>query len=145
MRHGRFPMRGAIWQRKCCPGDERALVLPRNIAFSQSRARPRDWCPSCDTLAGTPLVQPVARRLGDLLVTEGLITQAQLATALTEQRYPEEIGTTLMRLRFIFEEQLLGFLSQQFGIPSIALARLEIDLAVLALVPAAIAREYDVL
>ena len=90
-------------------------------------------------------MQPVAHRLGDLLVAEGLITEEQLAKALAEQKHPEELGSTLLRLRFIFEEQLVGFLSRQYGIPSIAVSKLEIDPELLALVPVAIARTYEVL
>ena len=87
----------------------------------------------------------VATRLGDLLVAEGLITDAQLALARAEQKHPEELGTTLLRLRFIFEEELAGFLSRQYGVPSIVLSRLEIDADVAALVPLSIAKTYDVL
>src|SRR5207244_878630 len=89
--------------------------------------------------------QPGANRLGDLLVAEGLITNDQLAKARAEQKHPEDLGTTLLRLRFIFEEQLVGFLSRQYGVPSIVLSQLEIDAEVLALVPLSVAKTYDVL
>src|SRR5437764_1925036 len=92
------------------------------------------------------LGQPVNRRLGDLLVADGLLGQEQLQKALVEQKgSTEKLGSILIRLGFITEEQLIGFLSRQYGVPSITLAQLEIDLEVLKLVPAAIAKKYEVI
>ncbi len=90
--------------------------------------------------------QPVSRRLGDLLVNEGLISQEQLHRALSEQKGSnEKLGTILVRLGIINEDQLIGFLSRQYGIPSITLSRLDIDPEVVRLVPPQIARKYEVL
>ncbi len=90
--------------------------------------------------------QPVSRRLGDLLVNEGLISQEQLHRALSEQKGSnEKLGTILVRLGIINEDQLIGFLSRQYGIPSITLSQLDIDSDVVKLVPAQIARKYEVL
>src|SRR6184192_4266395 len=92
------------------------------------------------------LGQPVNRRLGDLLVADGLLGQEQLQKSLVEQKgSTEKLGSILIRLGFINEEQLIGFLSRQYGVPSITLSQLEIDLEVLKLVPAAIAKKYEVL
>ena len=94
----------------------------------------------------TRLGQPATRRLGDLLVTEGLITDEQLSKALGEQKgSPEKLGSILLRLNFIQEEQLIGFLSRQYGIPSITLSQLDIDPEVLKLVPDGIAKKYEIL
>jgi type IV pilus assembly protein PilB len=90
--------------------------------------------------------QPVSRRLGDLLVGEGLITLDQLQKALAEQRgTSEKLGSVLLRLNLLHEDQLIGFLSRQYGIPSITLSQLDIDPDVLKLVPAQIAKKYEVL
>jgi type IV pilus assembly protein PilB len=92
------------------------------------------------------LGQPVNRRLGDLLVADGLLAKEQLTKALAEQKgSTEKLGSILIRLGFINEEQLIGFLSRQYGVPSITLSQLEIDAEVLKLVPAAIAKKYEVL
>jgi type IV pilus assembly protein PilB len=92
------------------------------------------------------LGQPVNRRLGDLLVADGLLTQAQLQKALTEQKgSTEKLGSVLIKLGFINEEQLIGFLSRQYGVPSITLSQLEIDPTLLRLVPAPIARKYEII
>jgi type IV pilus assembly protein PilB len=97
-------------------------------------------------MAQAKLGQPVNRRLGDLLVAEGLITQEQLQRALAEQKgTAEKLGTILVRLNYLTEEQLIGFLSRQYGIPSVTLSQMEVDPEVLQLVPAAIAKKYEVL
>ena len=86
------------------------------------------------------------RRLGDLLVADGLLTPEQLQKSLAEQRgSTEKLGSILIRLGFINEEQLIGFLSRQYGVPSITLSQLDIDSEVLKLVPAPIAKKYEVL
>src|SRR3990167_1735055 len=95
-------------------------------------------------MAQVKLGQPVNRRLGDLLVADGLITPEQLTKALTEQKgSTEKLGSILTRLGFINEEQLIGFLSRQYGVPSITLSQLEIDPDVLKLVPPTIAKKYE--
>src|SRR5438876_2472015 len=90
--------------------------------------------------------RPVSRRLGDLLVAAGLLTPAQLQKALGEQKgSTEKLGSVLIKLGFINEEQLIGFLSRQYGVPSITLAQFEIDPAVLRLVPAPLAKKHEVI
>jgi len=92
------------------------------------------------------LGQPVSRRLGDLLVAEGLISDGQLRQALAQQKgKTDKLGSILVGLGFITEEQLIGFLSRQYGIPSITLSNLDIDPETLRLVPAAMARKYEIL
>jgi type IV pilus assembly protein PilB len=90
--------------------------------------------------------QPQTRRLGDLLVAEGLISDAQLKQALSEQKgKTDKIGSILVKLGFITEEQLIGFLSRQYGIPSITLNKIDIDAETLRLVPTSIALKYEIL
>jgi len=90
--------------------------------------------------------QPVGRRLGDLLVADRLISPEQLQRALAEQKGSnEKLGSILVRLGIVNEDQLMGFLSRQYGIPSITLSQLDIDPDVIKLIPAPIARKYEVL
>ncbi len=97
-------------------------------------------------MAEAKLGQPVSRRLGDLLVKEGLINQEQLQRALADQKGSnEKLGSILVRLDIINEDQLIAFLSKQYGIPSITLTQLDVDVEVVKLVPAQIARKYEVL
>src|SRR3970040_947493 len=94
-------------------------------------------------MAESKVGHPVSRRLGDVLVNEGLITQENLQRALVEQKgSTEKLGSILVRLGLIQEDQLIGFLSRQYGIPSITLSQLDIDPDVVKLVPAQIAKKY---
>jgi type IV pilus assembly protein PilB len=97
-------------------------------------------------MAQVKLGQQMVRRLGDLLVAEGLITEAQLRQALGDQKgKADKLGSVLVRQGAISEEQLIGFLSRQYGIPSITLANLDVDAETLRLVPPHIAKKYEVL
>ncbi len=97
-------------------------------------------------MAEPKLGQPVSRRLGDLLVREGLISQEQLQRALADQRGSnEKLGSILVRLNLISEDQLVAFLSKQYAIPSMTLSQLDVETEVLKLVPIQIARKYEVL
>src|SRR5438034_4908814 len=97
-------------------------------------------------MAEPKLGQPVSRRLGDLLVREGLIDNDQLARALQEQKGSnDKLGSILVKLNFVTEEKLIAFLSRQYGIPSITLSQLDIDPEVLRLVPSQLAKRYEII
>src|SRR5438445_573542 len=96
-------------------------------------------------MAETKIGQPVSRRLGDLLVAEGLINREQLQRALLAQKgTTEKIRSLLVRLSLVNEDQLVGFLARQYGIPSVTLSQLDTDPDVLKLVPAQMARKYEI-
>lgn len=67
------------------------------------------------------LRQPVSLRLGDLLVTEGLITEQQLQQALQVQKGSnEKLGAILIRLGVLQEERLIDLLARQRHMRSLA-------------------------
>ncbi len=67
-------------------------------------------------------------RLGELLVRENLISLQQLQKAQEESRRSGgRIGSLLMKQGSIAESDLTGFLSKQYGVPSINLREFEID------------------
>jgi type IV pilus assembly protein PilB len=85
-------------------------------------------------------------RLGELLTKASLITQDQLKEALRVQKETGgKLGETLIKLNFVSEEDITECLSQQFGVPSINLAHFEIDPSVIKLIPADVARKYNIL
>lgn len=85
-------------------------------------------------------------RLGDLLVQEQIIGEAQLLEALAEQRTSgKKLGRTLIDLHSITEEQLLRFLSQQLNIPFIDISKRPISNEVVNLLPEVQARRYRAL
>ena len=82
----------------------------------------------------------MASRLGELLVRENLISLQQLQKAQEEQRKAGgRLGVQLTKLGFIDEQDLTGFLSKQYGVPSINLSDFEIDAEISKLVPKEVA------
>jgi len=85
-------------------------------------------------------------RLGELLVAEGMISPDQLQEALREHRRSKErLGHVLARRGLVTEEQLVELLSKEHGLPAVVIEQHAITPDVLALVPAHIARKYEVL
>ena len=82
-------------------------------------------------------------RIGDLLVSNGVISEAQLMSALAEQKKTgHKLGRTLVDMGLIDETRLLEFLSQQLQIPLVDVAVLRVDTAVVRLLPETVARRY---
>lgn len=74
--------------------------------------------------------------LGELLVLRGLISQDQLAIALTEQkRSGAKLGEMLIRLGFITEAAMREALSEKIGTRTVDLSRLVVDQSALGYVP----------
>jgi MSHA biogenesis protein MshE len=85
-------------------------------------------------------------RLGDLLVEQKLITEAQLAAALQEQkRSGRKLGRVLTDLGIVQEQQLNDLLSQHLQIPFVDLRQMNPDPATVRLLPEALARRFRAL
>jgi Type II secretion system (T2SS), protein E, N-terminal domain len=70
----------------------------------------------------------VRPHLGALLLEKGLVTQAQLDAALAERTENGGLlGETLVRLGFIFEDELARVLAEQAGVPFINLDTIPAD------------------
>jgi type IV pilus assembly protein PilB len=79
------------------------------------------------------------------MVKENLITQAQLVQALDYQKKNGgRLGSCLVKLNVVSDEDVTTFLSRQYGVPSINLAYFEVDPDVIRLVPEDTARRYEV-
>ncbi|MFG0445306.1 GspE/PulE family protein [Vibrio sp. YQ_11] len=81
------------------------------------------------------------KRLGDLLVEEGIVSEDQIQQALSAQRSTgQKLGDALIDLGFITEKQMLEFLSQQLGLPLIDLGRAPVDADAVQILPEVHAR-----
>ena len=88
----------------------------------------------------------MSERLGEMLLREGLINEGQLKESLEyQQKHGGRLGSVLVRLKIVNEEDITELLSNQFGVPSINLANFEIEENVLKLIPAEVARKYNLL
>ncbi len=88
----------------------------------------------------------MSQRLGDLLVKEKVITQEQLVQATKVQKETNcRLGSALVKLGFLTDEDVTNFLSRQYGVPAINLSYFEIDPAVVKLIPFETAKRYQIL
>jgi type IV pilus assembly protein PilB len=88
----------------------------------------------------------MAVRLGELLVRERRISPAQLQEALSYQRAKGgRLGSALVSLGFVQDDDITTILSRQYGVPAISLGQFELDPAVVRLVPAETAAKYQVI
>lgn len=75
------------------------------------------------------------KRLGDLLVESGLITEEQLQSALEDKPRDQKLGDLLLQRGYITEQQLIEVLEFQLGIPHINLFRYPFDPKLFNVVP----------
>ncbi|HEX3323508.1 MAG TPA: type IV-A pilus assembly ATPase PilB [Terriglobales bacterium] len=88
----------------------------------------------------------MSQRLGDLLVKEKVITPEQLSQASKVQKETNcRLGSALVKLGFLSDEDVTNFLSRQYGVPAINLSYFEIDPAVVKLIPFETAKRYQIL
>ena len=81
-------------------------------------------------------------RLGELLVTNGLITEEQLKVALTEQKNSGmKLGEYLIDKGIVSQEQLANALSKQLGLEMIDLESISVDPSILKLIPVSILKK----
>jgi len=82
-------------------------------------------------------------KLGEVLINQGKITQTMLDQALEEQKKDgSRLGSTLIKLGFVSEDELLEALSKHYGVKSIDLKSKELDDALLKLIPGDLAGKY---
>jgi hypothetical protein len=74
-------------------------------------------------------------QLGALLLDKGLITHQQLDEALAARAAGELLGETLVRLGFIFEDELARVLAEQSGVPFVNLDTIPVDPTAAAVLP----------
>jgi len=83
-------------------------------------------------------------RLGELLVANGLITPKQLEQALQEQKISgNKLGSSLVKLGFISEKNLVSFLSRHYGVPAIDLNEVQIDPEAIKMIPSDVIFKYQ--
>jgi len=90
---------------------------------------------------------PAERKmLGQILIDEGIIKEAQLREALAhQQKSGSKIGKALLELGYINQEQLTRALAKQFDLKVVDLEHINISPAVLDLVPQSLAKKHNII
>ncbi|MCF8025638.1 MAG: PilT/PilU family type 4a pilus ATPase [Desulfobacteraceae bacterium] len=85
------------------------------------------------------------KRLGELMVANGLINQTQLDEALKRQsQVDEHLGSILLELGHVTMKDLLDFLASQFDVPAVNLFDMEIEPQVTAMISFEKIREKNI-
>jgi type IV pilus assembly protein PilB len=88
----------------------------------------------------------MSMKIGEYLLKDNRLTQEQLTHALEVQKTESgKLGSILIRLGYISEEDIAQALSKQFGYPSINLSKFEIEEKVINLIKPDIARKHIVI
>jgi type IV pilus assembly protein PilB len=85
------------------------------------------------------------KRLGELLLENGLLTPEQLDATLSEQRRQRRpLGQILLSQQLVEEKTLARVLSQHFNVPLVDFSRARVEKEALALVPESYARQHTI-
>ena len=86
------------------------------------------------------------KRIGEVLIDQGLITAEQLDAGLEEQKRSKlQLGKCLIKLGFISEDKLVDVLSAQLDIQHVVLDNFNFNRALVQLIPEDMARRYKVI
>ena len=91
-------------------------------------------------------VAPQAKRhIGQILISQGILTEDQLRIALLEQlKTHQPVGKLLVQLGFVSEATLRDALSEKLGLTSVDLAQIVVDAMALKLVPREFAKRHNI-
>lgn len=83
-------------------------------------------------------------RIGDLLMQQGMITEQQLVTALSEQKVRKtKLGETLIALGYISHHDFATILSEQLGIESVDLQKVGLEDVAIRLISEDLMKKYE--
>lgn len=86
------------------------------------------------------------KKLGEILIAEGVLDETRLRAALIEQqRWGGPLGRLLVDMNLIEESILVGALSRQLGIPSVDLDAIDVPSNVCALVPGDLCEHHSIM
>jgi type IV pilus assembly protein PilB len=85
-------------------------------------------------------------RIGELLLREKKVSPQQLAQAQEEaKRTGKRLGAALTKLGYLKDQELTQIVAKQYSLPAINLAEIEIDAAILKLIPKEICQKHQVI
>ena len=85
------------------------------------------------------------KRLGDMLIGVGLLTEEQLSSALNEQKKSgKKLGTILLEGGYIKQKQLFDALERQLGVDFVDLTAVTPPAELARVLPRAIAKKHPI-
>ena len=93
-----------------------------------------------------PRARSASAGLGEVLLREEVVSLAQLDDARKEiERHGGKLGNTLAKLGYVSEQQLVSFLSKQYGVPAVALEDIAVPEDVIKMVPKEVAERHGII
>jgi type II secretory ATPase GspE/PulE/Tfp pilus assembly ATPase PilB-like protein len=91
-----------------------------------------------------PVAQQAKRHLGQILISQGILSEDQLRIALLEQmKSRQPLGKLLVQLGFVSEATLRDALSEKLGLVSVDLTQIVVDSGALRMVPREFSRRHN--
>ncbi len=88
----------------------------------------------------------MAKKLGEILVDNGIISEAQLREALVLQKnYNVPLGQALIKMKLASKQQIVESLSQQHGVPYVNLIDYRLEAKNITIVPGELVRRYNMI
>ena len=85
------------------------------------------------------------QKLGEFLVTRGILSRQELAEALKAQRFTrKKLGEVLVEQGYLQESQLTSLLGEYYGIPAFAMEEVDLNAGLLAMVPRQVAVKHSI-
>ena len=85
------------------------------------------------------------KRIGDMLVAGGYLTEEKLKAGLAESRRTgKKLGETLVEMGFIRQSDLINVLENQLDVEYVDLQRMSLPKNLVSVIPRAIAKKYNV-
>src|SRR3989304_6270484 len=92
----------------------------------------------------SPASPQAKRHIGQILISQGILTEDQLRIALLEQlKSRQPVGKLLVQLGFVSEATLRDALSEKLGLQSVELSQIVVDSAAIRLIPRDFARRHS--
>jgi type II secretory ATPase GspE/PulE/Tfp pilus assembly ATPase PilB-like protein len=92
----------------------------------------------------SPASPQAKRHIGQILISQGILTEDQLRIALLEQlKSRQPVGKLLVQLGFVSEATLRDALSEKLGLQSVDLSQIVVDPAAIRLIPRDFARRHN--
>ena len=91
------------------------------------------------------VAQQAKRHIGQILISQGILTEDQLRIALLEQlKTNQPVGRLLVNLGFVSEATLRDALSEKLGLQSVDLSQIVVDSAALKLLQREFAKRHNI-
>jgi bacteriophage N4 adsorption protein B len=117
----------------------------RRYVTARLKAQPLVWLKTEHLYPSPAALAVYKRRLGEILVREGLVSEARLEWALGSRPSGVRIGEHLVRSGYLSEEDLYRRLAMQQNVPFAPLEGRDIPVWIARALPAAVSRKWNVL